>query len=266
MNAVVWQSIVIGLMLAIGFSVGVFRFFTQPRPSYSILVKTHDASIPLLVVRAAAISLFLAVLILRLDLSDFFDLAYYTYWNFTLQTIYFVAAVVAQVRTWHGRPSLQANQPLNALFDVCFASCILVVLVYWFVLYDPTVPLLWTTCVVHGANLVFLVVDFCLNDHLVQRINFKFVIMWPAIYGAVTWIGNATYLHGFWPYKLLDVSANLAPLKWLGILVGHAFGFGVALLLSAWKKRVAAAVAPSGGAGDDDTTNVHIKVVPTSLV
>ncbi|CAK4072504.1 unnamed protein product [Aphanomyces euteiches] len=237
-EAVVWQSIVIAAMLAIGFGVAAFRLATIPRPNYAILVKLYPKSVLLLLLRILTLLLFVAVFVVSLNRSNFHDMVYYTYWNFTIQTIYVLAAIIHQLATWSQPRPVHANQVLNVLWDVAFPSCILVVGVYWGVLYTPAKVIPWTTYVVHGGNLGLLFLEFAFNEYLIQRNNLKFVVMWPALYGAVTWITMATGLNSVWPYDLLDVSKPLAPLKWFGIVAGHVVAFGVALLLSSAKLRL----------------------------
>ncbi|KAF0700348.1 Aste57867_9161 [Aphanomyces stellatus] len=250
MDTVVWQSIVIALMLVVGFGVASFRLATQPWPTYPVLVKVRSGSVALFAFRIAAFVLFVTVLVIGIVRTNWFDLVYYTYWNFTLQTMYLGAAIYDQWTRWapstgdetflplqaKSTAPLSAHRLLNTVFDVCLTTSVLVTLVFWLVLYNPTTAV-WTTYVVHAVNLVLLLVEFALNEHLVQRHHMKFVVMWPALYGAITWFGHATYLHGFWPYDLLDVAKPYAPLKWLAISLGHAACFGLALLLSHLKLR-----------------------------
>ncbi|RQM24896.1 hypothetical protein B5M09_000064 [Aphanomyces astaci] len=251
-------------MLAAGFGVSAFRLFTIPRVTYRVQVPLPSKSIPLLVFRIATFSFFVVVLLLRLAESNLDDLFYYTYWNFTIQIIYLGWAIVYQVQIWFQPSPTHANGALNAAFDVVLTSCAVVCTVYWLVLYNPAHVTPWTTYVVHGVNLGLLSVEFAFNEHLVQRYNLKFVVMWPALYGSVTWITMATGLNDLWPYALLDVTQPLAPLKWFGIVAGHAVFFGLVLLLSSLKFRV---VGETTAAVDSKTDeNLKIQVVPTSLV
>ncbi|KAF0688226.1 Aste57867_20096 [Aphanomyces stellatus] len=238
MQLAVWQSLVIALMLFVGLAGTTFRLLTQPRPAYKFLVRMHRQSTPLLVFRLVAFSLFLIVFLSSMHTSSWHDLVYYTYWTFALETFYWGAAIINQVHCWFTHVDT-VSQPLNALFDVCFTVVLVVAAVFWGVLYNPaTTTLAWTTYVVHGVNVVAFVVEFAWNDLLVQGRNLQFVVMWPAIYGAATMVGYNTYLHGTWPYALLDVSKPQAPLKWLGIIVGHVVVFGLVCLFSMAKRRL----------------------------
>ncbi|RHY28933.1 hypothetical protein DYB32_005588 [Aphanomyces invadans] len=251
-------------MLATGFGVSAYRLFTIPREPYRVQVPQVPKNIPLLVFRIAIFSFFLVVFLIRMAQTNLDDLFYYTYWNFTIQTIYVGWAIVYQIQIWFQPKPVHANGWLNATFDVAFTSCAVVVSVYWFVLYKPTAIVPWTTYVVHGVNLILLLIEFAFNEHLVQRNNMKFVIMWPALYGSVTWITMATGLNDKWPYDLLDVTKPYAPLKWFGIVFSHAVFFGAVLLLSLLKVRIVGEPAPAVECAKND--KVTIQVVPNSFV
>ncbi|KAF0688233.1 Aste57867_20103 [Aphanomyces stellatus] len=231
-----WKLLVLGIGLSCIILGVVFRIYIQPTPEYLVGVRQYSKSIPLLLFRVAVLGFFVAVWVLEISTTDWFDLVYYTWWNFSLQIVYFTLAIVDQAKHWH-QARCYANHALNTLFDVCFTSCFLVALVYWILLFNPSNHLEWFVYVVHLVNVFVLLLDFGANDHVVQRTSLKYVVLWPTLYSILTWIGNSSYLDGFWPYNLMDLSKSLAPLIWFGIILAHVGCFGGVLLLSKLKLR-----------------------------
>ncbi|RHY73544.1 hypothetical protein DYB30_006740 [Aphanomyces astaci] len=218
----------------------IVAYPVEPGP-HNVQIAFNPSNVWLLSFRCATFVFFVVVWILQVQSSNWFELVYYTYWNFTLQTIYFGAAIVDQMRRWSRPPTLTdryyANRPLNTLFDVVFASLILVALVYWIFIFNTAKHIEWPTYVVHLVNVVLVVVEFAFNEHLAQRTSLKYVVLWPAIFASVAWIGHATYTRGFWPYNIMSLDNPYAPLVWLGIGVAHVVCFGFVLLLSYFKAR-----------------------------
>ncbi|RQM24898.1 hypothetical protein B5M09_000062 [Aphanomyces astaci] len=241
-----WKEIVLGIGLALVGVICTYRIYKHPRNS------PHDLQVPfraanwwLMLFRIASCSFFVVVWSVQMHSTNWFNLVYYTYWNFTLQTIYFGAAIVDQVRRWiRSNDANHANWPLNTLFDVAMTSSLLVGLVYWCLLYDPSKPTEWATYIVHLANIGMLLIEFAFNEYLAQRTSLKFVILWPALFASLSWIGNATFNKGFWPYDLISLDKSMAPLIWFGIGIGHAICFGIVLLLSYAKSRWMVAATP----------------------
>ncbi|ETV95500.1 hypothetical protein H310_10969 [Aphanomyces invadans] len=265
-----WKELVIGIGLAIIGVVCLVRIYKQP-PTHGLLqVPFNPKNAWLLAFRIAMWSFFLVVWIIQIDSSHWFDLVYYTYWNFSLQTIYFGLAVFDQVRRWT-RPTNQANGYLNTLFDVAITSCFLVALVYWILLYSPSKPTEWATWIVHLANVVIFVIEFTVNEHLIQRSSLKFVILWPALFSSLAWIGNVTFNEGFWPYNLMSMDKSIAPVIWFGIGLGHVVCFGIVLLMSAAKRRRVASppstAGPTTATLDVQTTDsdVHVEIASPTI-
>ncbi|RLO11717.1 hypothetical protein DYB28_002923 [Aphanomyces astaci] len=151
---------------------------------------------------------------------------YYTVWGFTLQTIYFVWALVDQ---WHRRSSWGRDvamdrklRYLNACFDASVTVSALVSMLFWVAVHpvDPTFVLYWNVYVQHGANVLILLVEFSLNSFTIRWKSVGFVVLFPVLYAVVTWIGHISW-HQSWPYFFMDLSSPYAPLWYAAVAAVH---------------------------------------------
>ncbi|CAK5170120.1 unnamed protein product [Aphanomyces euteiches] len=262
-----WKELVCGIGLGLIVIVCAVRIYIEARPDYLVAVEVRPSNIKLLLYRVAVLAFFVVVWIIRINSSNWFNLNYYTYWNFTLQIVYLSAVIVYQARHW-ANIQVNAARGLNILHDVMLSSCFLVTLVFWILLFDPKKPPSdFATYIVHLANLVLLLIEFAANEFVVQRSSLKYLVLWPTLYSILTWIGNVTYLDGFWPYDLMDLNKSLAPVIWFGIILAHVVCFCIALLLSKLKRHWSLLAAPLMPPELMETTatgamsSVHIQIV-----
>jgi len=185
--------------------------------------------------------LFFITLVADLERSHGYAIAYYTCWNFILQTVYFAWAI--KVSIW--RPSTKERRILNGLFDTCFATMFLVASVLWLILYpiyardnEQDKVLNWVSYVQHGGNIVLFLIEFASNGRIISKSSFAFVTLFATTYAALTWSTHDSLLQGYWPYPMLDVTKPSSPLWYMGILIFHVLFFGFVLLLSKLKKHI----------------------------
>ncbi|KAF0688232.1 Aste57867_20102 [Aphanomyces stellatus] len=206
-------------------------------------------SLWLLVFRVAALTLCLAALITQILHSAKSKFVFYTTWNFTAQIAFFALsilhAILVRVCASDAVPSVDTMRRfLNVLFDVTFAAAFAIVVAFWTIVYKPTTQLDWTNSVVHIATIGLYLIDFMCNDYVTQASSLPFAMLWPTLYCAVSWLGYATYLHGWWPYAAVDLANPSAPLVWFGLIFIHAIFSGLTWLLSRAKQRVVGVAVP----------------------
>ncbi|KAF0720328.1 Aste57867_383 [Aphanomyces stellatus] len=235
-----WQSFVVIAIMVIVLLLAVYALRRYPFPSDATMVPEH--SVYLVVFRAAVFLLFAIVLCGYSSLPHMFS--YYTIWNFTLQTIYFAWAIKVQwCHRHHGTTSkmlTMEERVLSTYFDVLFSTSFLVCLVYWTILFPAkTSPLVWTSALQHGGNVVLLLLEFAMNGRTVRISSLGYMLLFPLLYGVFSWIGHETWQQGFWAYSFLDVSKTLSPAWYLGVCLVHTvFLFGaIGLSKLKWRLR-----------------------------
>ncbi|EQC25634.1 hypothetical protein SDRG_16489 [Saprolegnia diclina VS20] len=231
-----WQEVVVGCLLAVvlvGSVVALYTHAQTPRP-YASAFAPLPRPLLLVATRALSVVFYLVVLIDDLSGGGIRNYDYYTFWNFNLQTIYFVYSLVVQ---WRGVQHDHARR-LNTFSDVVVADALLVMVVFWAILYDSSKPLRWVEVAEHGVNSVLVLLEFGLNDFGVQTRSVVYAsCLFPAVFGAFAWIGRS-YWRDDWVYPFLNVTDTLAPLWYIGLIVGHGAFFGVALGLAKLKRYV----------------------------
>ena len=160
---------------------------------------------------------------------------WYTVWNFTLQTIYFVWSVLDQRRLSRQENTTHLTS-LNTLFDIIFANSLLIGIIFWTILYDKN-DATWLAYGEHGINTLLLIIEFILNPFLTQWTSIVYAsCSLPAAYASFAWISHDTWLSK-WPYSFLDVESQYAPVWYLGLLIGHGIFFSITIALSKLKQK-----------------------------
>ncbi|KDO21834.1 hypothetical protein SPRG_12648 [Saprolegnia parasitica CBS 223.65] len=237
-----WQEIVVGCLLAIVLisSLAVVYYKQTPLPYISTFAPLPRPAL-LLATRALTVVFYLVVLIDDLSAGGIRNYDYYTFWNFNLQTIYFAYSLVVQ---WRSVQQGHARR-LNTLFDVVLADALLVMTVFWAILYDSSKPFRWVEVAEHGVNSVLVLLEFALNDYSVQKRSVVYAsCLFPAVFGAFAWVGRSSWRDD-WVYPFLNVTDTVAPLWYMGLIVGHGIFFGVALGLAKLKRCVRQPATPS---------------------
>ncbi|RHZ19428.1 hypothetical protein DYB37_009819 [Aphanomyces astaci] len=179
----------------------------------------------------SALVYFLVVASADLKQTNGSCLLYYTFWNFMLQTVYWVWALVDPKRTSRAR---------SMFLDLLLPTSMATVVVVWTILY----PLMgdelqnWISWTQHGGNLALLLIEFVCSDvRSVPLGTGALVGLWATTYATFAWVVHSFY--NVWLYPFLDVDQPMAPLWYLGLLALHIAFFGLVVLLAAIKVFIA---------------------------
>ncbi|KAF0720327.1 Aste57867_382 [Aphanomyces stellatus] len=234
-----WQSFVVVAIMLLVLFLALFAIRRYPFPSDATMVA--ETSTVLLGFRVAVFIFFCVCLIGYSDTTRAY--AYYTTWNFALQTVYFGWALKYQ---WcHRRATAAATSMtkegriLSTFFDVVFATSFLVCLVFWGIIYPARAnkAIQWPSVLRHGGNVILLLVEFALNGRTVRISSLGYIIAFPLVYGTFSWIGHETWQQGFWAYSFLDVAKTLSPAWYIGVCLIHTLFLVAAIGLSKLKWR-----------------------------
>ncbi|RHY99433.1 hypothetical protein DYB35_011518, partial [Aphanomyces astaci] len=152
----------------------------------------------------SALVYFLVVASADLKQTNGSCLLYYTFWNFMLQTVYWVWALVDPKRTSRAR---------SMFLDLLLPTSMATVVVVWTILY----PLMgdelqnWISWTQHGGNLALLLIEFVCSDvRSVPLGTGALVGLWATTYATFAWVVHSFY--NVWLYPFLDVDQPMAPL------------------------------------------------------
>ncbi|OQR96292.1 hypothetical protein THRCLA_22014 [Thraustotheca clavata] len=256
-----WQEIVVGILLAIIFCICTYILYkqkSQPIASGTFQYRSRCNYNSLLVLRLVMLAVYIVVIVVQASDMGVQMLKYYTVWNFLLQALFYILSV-RFIMAHHKA----VNQPqaitteyrvLNTIFDISVSNSLMVVIVYWTLLYSPSMP--WFSYIEHAINAVALSIDFCLNPFLIKRTDAVLIALLPAIYAVFGWVSYYTWLDHVWPYNFLRMDSNAAPGWYVAIFVGHLIVFGLVLLLSKAKEKIISPERPRLSTPLSDPINI----------
>ncbi|OQR96285.1 hypothetical protein THRCLA_22012 [Thraustotheca clavata] len=256
-----WQVPVIIAMLVLVIGGSVVFIFTRPQaPTDRFEYFLYSNFKALLYFRVFCVLYYLVMLINQFIESGIAMYEFYTLWNFTLQFVYFVWVTTYQYSHRHSStiPILMAKQykRLNTLFDVAIVDSILVMVVFWGILYSPTLSFSWLAPFEHGVNTLLLLMEFVLNPFLIQRSSIVYAsFLWPGAFAVFAWIAHDWWMHK-WVYPFLNISKPSSPAWYAGMIIGHCVFFALCIGLSKVKNHfkpptVLATTSPSSVAAFD---------------
>jgi len=174
-------------------------------------------------------------------------LAFFTLWNYHLQTLYFGLVVWFTIRS---RPS-NTNKDGGGLSRTIFvinlintAMVCLVAVILWSVILpdklknnDGKSVLNFESYSEHAINVPFVLAEFMLNGMRLQTPHhIVFLILWGNIYAVFCIVFQ--FFGGFSPYFFADISQKITPLWLVGvqiiILVFYVVPFGLDRLKGKW--------------------------------
>eukprot|EP00042_Codosiga_hollandica_P038328 m.311453 g.311453 ORF g.311453 m.311453 type:complete len:281 (-) comp55361_c1_seq1:271-1113(-) len=188
---------------------------------------------------------------------------FYTFWNFSLLTLYFLLssihsllahrnrAVYQQVVDYHtGTPFMRFFACSTwTLFQMMATTVFLVDTVLWLILYPlATTPdelatvLNFSSYNVHGANVVFLLMELFLNKQLFNAAHSVFIVILPLAYGVFQWIYYAE--GGDWVYPFMATDTSSAAGWYVSILALHLGFFCVAYFVGGIRNFFARRLVP----------------------
>lgn len=182
--------------------------------------------------------------ILEKNIGD--TVRYYTWWNFCLLTTYFGCMsgfgfyVMKKPGCLTERLGVFGCFCLSS-YQVCLTTVFLVDVVLWAVLYPAGTPtdrlglVKFPSLIEHGLNLVFMGVELSLNRLPVIGAHVCILTLWPCAWCIFQWVYHAK--GGEYLYFFMDTSKAIAPLWYLGMLMGHWLFFGFVYYLSRCKFR-----------------------------
>ncbi|EGD81350.1 hypothetical protein PTSG_11381, partial [Salpingoeca rosetta] len=178
---------------------------------------------------------------------------FYTIWNFTLLVVFFFLALSQSIRAALRGYLLSEvahvsffDRATFVLFQVCMTMAILVDVVLWTVLYPTAKNKSDESCceqfinffsiVVHGINLVLMLVELGLNRMVFVHAHATFIVYWLIAYGVFEWAYVAST--GDDPvYFFLDTSKKIAPAWYAGMFALHVVFFYIAFGLTYLKRK-----------------------------
>lgn len=184
-------------------------------------------------------------------------LLFYTVWNFTFLTVFFLLASVQSVSARMVGYDVSRNPSTRLLdrttlimFEIAMTIVFLVDVVLWGVLYPQAKHvahrddnpdaccqkfLNFGSYNVHGFNMIFMLGELFLNRIPIIPAHVSFVIFWMLTYGIYSWIIRAS--GGRWVYFFLDTTKQDAPGWYLGMAALHIVFFFFAFGLTKLKTR-----------------------------
>eukprot|EP00271_Cylindrocystis_brebissonii_P018011 TRINITY_DN4928_c0_g1_i9.p1 TRINITY_DN4928_c0_g1~~TRINITY_DN4928_c0_g1_i9.p1 ORF type:complete len:307 (-),score=46.67 TRINITY_DN4928_c0_g1_i9:578-1498(-) len=208
----------------------------------------------LLAVRAIVFGYFLYILISADLLDPSGEYYYFTEWNFTLVTGYFLLAtcwsiigcVSRDAHSNYGSDSPRQMQGESAgllgaltmiVFQTILPLAVIVDLAFWLLLYVQThAKFTQTTFVQHGVNLIALLVEFSLNSVRFPIFRMGYMLMFMATYVASQWVQHFDF-NKKWAYDFLDANVSKAPYLYVGFVAAAMFTFSVFYWLTRLKFR-----------------------------
>ncbi|OQR84046.1 hypothetical protein THRCLA_23101 [Thraustotheca clavata] len=246
-----WVELITGTFLS---TVLIYCFLSTGKltqlklPATSFKYSSSFAYYFYLVFRLLTLALYIKILVFVAIETGIELFSFYTLWNFILQAIYFLWAIIYQIRTARSRyePVVTTKEThyLNILFDVCFSNSIIIAIVYWKFIYEPSLYVAWYGYFEHAGNTIVLIIDFISNQFVISNRSWFFTIFFAAIYSVFVWISYFTWLDKVWPYTFLSMDTPYAPLWYVGIFAGHIISFGLAKLFSIIKERCLPTLCP----------------------
>ena len=249
------------------FVVGAFILCRKLKAPPGLPPLTSRASKVLLVWRALCLGWFVAILALQWQdmLSPDFpkhhslplqDLLFFTIWNYYLQSVYWVFALVssvAELRGWGERSPAWLRTVVHCLFEVALPLSWLVTIVLWGILL-PADLMKYHVCHEcnffsynqHAVNTIVLLVEFGLNDLVVTWRHVGLAVIWSVTYCVFSWVVHAATDPGFWPYFFLQLNTPMA-IVWYPALLLLGIGLYAAAVGASHLKR--RCVARGGGGG-----------------
>eukprot|EP00042_Codosiga_hollandica_P046879 m.499489 g.499489 ORF g.499489 m.499489 type:complete len:294 (-) comp57323_c2_seq2:605-1486(-) len=198
----------------------------------------------------------LAILVYSVATNSFRCFTFYTFWNFTLLTVYFWCAAFNSVYALMPRSAYcdmvegssfsriyVLARVMWVLFQVCSTMVVLVDVVLWGILFpntsgsDRSVDLTFDSFNVHGANFVFMMFELFMSRIQFTPPHFIFVVILPMLYGYYQWIYRA--FGGGWMYPFMDTTVNTAGLWYLGLMVAHIAFFFLVYTLTLFRNYLA---------------------------
>ncbi|ETV97450.1 hypothetical protein H310_09381 [Aphanomyces invadans] len=226
---------IVGAELILATAVSVWVIYFQAPLAHEEYVSSYALRPPPRLIgrlfHFSSLVLFLVVAGADLRQTNGSCLLYYTFWNFVLQTAYWIWALIDPKRTSRAR---------SMFLDLLLPTNMVMVVVVWAILYPLVGDDLnnWISCTQHGGNLVLLLIEFVCSDvRSVPLSTGALVGLWATTYATFAWV-----VHSFtnvWLYPFLDVDQPWAPLWYLGLLALHIVFFGVVALLAAIKVYIA---------------------------
>ena len=184
------------------------------------------------------------------------DLLFFTIWNYYLQSVYWVFALVSSVgdlRGWGERSPTWLRTVVHCLFEVALPLSWLVTIVLWGILL-PADLMKYHVCHEcnffsynqHAVNTIVLLVEFGLNDLVVTWRHVGLAVIWSVTYCVFSWAVHAATDPGFWPYFFLQLNTPMA-IVWYPALLLLGIGLYAAAVGASHLKR--RCVARGGGGG-----------------
>ncbi|KAF0709636.1 Aste57867_5861 [Aphanomyces stellatus] len=179
----------------------------------------------------SALVFFVIIAIADIEHSHGSCFLYYTFWNFIIQTAYWIWALIDPKRMSRAR---------CALLDVILPTCMAMTIVVWTILYpiygkELMTLVSWTQ---HGGNLVLFLIEFVCSDvRFVPWNTCALVAAWSTLYAIFGWVVHS--ITGTWMYPFLAVDDPSAPLWYFCLLTLHLACFGIVGVLAAVKVFIA---------------------------
>uniref|UniRef100_A0A1S3Y7D5 Uncharacterized protein n=1 Tax=Nicotiana tabacum TaxID=4097 RepID=A0A1S3Y7D5_TOBAC len=138
----------------------------------------------------------------------------------------------------------------NEIFSpeqTCAGSVILTDIVFWFIIlpYSSNSHLQLNLLMggMHSLNIIFLLIDTCLNSLPLPWSGLAYFVLWSCCYVIFQWLIHACGLI-WWPYPFLELSTPWAPLWYFCLAVFHLPCYGIYWLLVAFKNSTFSTLFP----------------------
>lgn len=190
-----------------------------------------------------------------------FILQYYTVWNYTFVVTFFgMGAYISFKGVFKSESNASTMSLVHkvhwVMMEVGVPSNFLVVVLTWVLLYpfaaadgDPSELVNFISFNQHGANALFMFIDFCLNNLFLVKWHALYLILWPTAYAmchqVLTQIRDVVYSIHCPVYPFLAVTSYGSLVWFIMIIVIHLVFYGVFMLLS----KAKGACTSKGGAG-----------------
>ena len=181
---------------------------------------------------------------------SFREFAFYTVWNYILQTGWWLSAVaVSGCSIASVQPPRWMCEISYVLFSVSMPASMLVSIVMWTILAPHDIAhgrapadINFFSFNMHAANTVLLLAEFAVNRVLIGSDALVYLVCWMCCYCAFTWIFEA--FEHWWPYFFCDLSTWAALGWYTALLLLHLVAFAVAILFSRTKARLTKGLGP----------------------
>jgi hypothetical protein len=149
----------------------------------------------------------------------------FTVWCWSLQGIYFAAAVylgLAHILHWSVHPVVLTATPI--LYEISFATAYLVTFLVTYVLIpgtirrgvNPTTFFKFFPLLMHNANALFMMTELLLNDIPFRFSHFPYIVFFGQAYVIFSW--HVYRRIGVFYYFFLDYELKFAVIWQLGLL------------------------------------------------